>query len=63
MTVLLWVIAPVAATSLALVWVTWRSRPRRPADIYETLQDHERFKAAMEGGTRTGRRRHRPGAR
>lgn len=56
MTVVLWLVVPLAVTLLAVVWVTWTSRARPPVDIHETLEDYQRFKAAMEGGKRPGSR-------
>jgi hypothetical protein len=45
---LAWWLIPITATLLAVVWVTWRNRPRRPADAHETLAAHRRFTAALE---------------
>jgi hypothetical protein len=49
---MVWWLIPLAATVLAVAWVSWVNRPRPPADPHETLRDHERFKQAMERGTR-----------
>lgn len=51
-----WWLIPITATLLAVVWVTWINRPRKPADAHETLAAHKRFTAALErsevgGGT------------
>ncbi len=48
MEALAWWLIPITATLLAVVWVTWRNRPRRPADAHETLAAHQRFTAALE---------------
>jgi len=45
---LAWWLIPITATLLAVGWVTWRNRPRRPADAHETLAAHRRFTAALE---------------
>ena len=45
---LVWLLIPLVATLLAVVWVTWVNRPRRPADAHETLAAHQRFTAALE---------------
>jgi hypothetical protein len=45
---LAWWLIPITATLLAVIWVTWRNRPRRPADAHETLAAHRRFTAALE---------------
>lgn len=61
MAVLWWLIPALAATLLATAWVAWASRTRRPADTHETLDDYERFKAAMERDPRRGRTGRRDG--
>ena len=48
MEALAWWLIPITATLLAVGWVTWRNRPRRPADAHETLAAHRRFTAALE---------------
>ena len=54
MEVLAWLAIPVAAVLLALIWAAWVSRARPPADVHETLEDYQRFKAAFEKTPRTG---------
>jgi hypothetical protein len=56
-TVLYWLVIPVGALLLAILWAAWVSRPKPPADVHETLEDYERFRAAMEGGGQHDRRR------
>jgi hypothetical protein len=46
--VLAWLAIPVGAVLLALMWVAWVSRVKPPADVHETLEDYQRFKAAFE---------------
>jgi hypothetical protein len=55
--VLAWLIIPAAALLLSSLWVAWASRPKPPADVHETLEDYERFKAALEGDAPKGRRK------
>jgi len=54
---LAWWLIPIVATLLAVVWVTWANRPRRPADAHDSLAAHRRFTEALarteEGGTTT----------
>jgi hypothetical protein len=45
----LWLLFPVMLTGLAWVWATWRGRPRGPGDPLDTVQEHERFRAALAG--------------
>jgi len=49
MAALAWLAIPVAATLAAIVWVTWAGRARRPADAYDSMARHERFRQAMGG--------------
>jgi hypothetical protein len=44
---LAWWLIPLIATAMAVVWVTWVSRPRRRADTHESLAEHQRFLAAL----------------
>jgi hypothetical protein len=44
---LAWWLIPLVATALAVVWVTWVSRPRRRADTHDSLAEHQRFLAAF----------------
>lgn len=48
MQALAWWLIPIVATLLAVVWVSVRNRPRPPVDTHESLEEHERFRAAME---------------
>ena len=64
MEVLGWLAIPVGAVLLAVVWVAWVSRAKPPADVHETLEEYERFKAAFEpsrGGARSRGRSRRDG--
>lgn len=48
MAALAWLAIPVVALLLAVAWVMWASRERPRADTHETVEEHERFKAAFE---------------
>ncbi len=48
MQALAWWLIPVTATLLAIAWVMWRNRPRRPADAHHTLAAHQKFTEALE---------------
>ena len=50
MTALVWLAIPLVALVLAVLWVVWASRTRPRADTHETLEEHERFKAAFDPG-------------
>lgn len=45
---LVWLLIPIGATVLAIVWVTWTNRPRRPADAHDSLAAHRRFTEALQ---------------
>ena len=47
MSVLVWWLIPVGSTLLAVAWVSWRLRPRRPADAARGMADLARFRSAM----------------
>jgi cytochrome c-type biogenesis protein CcmH/NrfF len=58
MWVLAWTLTgPVVAVVLAMVWMWWRTRPRRPADTAESVAEYERFRAALAGEEHRRRRR------
>jgi hypothetical protein len=42
-----WWLIPITATLLAVLWVTWSARPRKPADPHQTLAAHRRFTEAL----------------
>lgn len=46
-----WWLIPIVATLLAVVWVTWRARPRRPVDPHHSLAAHRRFTEALSPQT------------
>ncbi|HEX5016335.1 MAG TPA: hypothetical protein VFX15_01980 [Actinomycetes bacterium] len=43
-----WWLIPITATLLAVAWVTWTARPRKPADPHHTLAAHRRFTQALQ---------------
>lgn len=47
MDAMLWWLIPITATLLAVAWVSWNGRARRPADPHETLAAHRRFTEAL----------------
>ena len=42
-----WWLIPILATLLAVMWVTWRARPRGPVDPHDSLAAHRRFTEAL----------------
>ena len=42
-----WWLIPIVATLLAVVWVSWRARPRRRVDPHDSLAAHRRFTEAL----------------
>ncbi|MBI1376797.1 MAG: hypothetical protein GC157_04845 [Frankiales bacterium] len=48
MEVLRWLLIPLAATVLAVIWFAWRNRERKPADAEQGMEDMDRFRRAME---------------
>lgn len=43
-----WWLIPIVATVVAVVWLSFRSRPRPPADPHHSLEEHARFREAMQ---------------
>ena len=50
-----WWIIPAVATLLAIVYVSWRARPRPPEDTHDAIQAREAFKRVMEEDDRRRR--------
>ena len=49
---LLWLLPVPLATLGALVWGSWSSRARGPQDTVDTVQQYERFRAALGSSVR-----------
>ena len=47
MEILGWLLIPLAATVLALLWISWHNRDRKPVDAEQGMEDMARFRAAM----------------
>lgn len=45
---MLWLSPVVIAPLLAVLWMSWSSRPRGPVEAIETVEEHNRFKAALK---------------
>ena len=44
---LLWLLPVPTTTGVAIAWVAWTSRKRGPGAAQDSVQEHERFRAAM----------------
>lgn len=44
---MLWLTLPVVAPLVAVMWLSWRARDRGPIAAIETVEEHNRFKAAL----------------
>lgn len=44
---LLWLSPVIVAPVLAVFWTSWASRPRGPVQAIETVEQYDRFKAAL----------------
>jgi len=44
---LVWTAAPLVATLIAVCWVSWHGRARRPRSEVDTVAEHERFRSAL----------------
>jgi len=47
MNILVWLLIPLAATMLGLLWAAWRSRERKPLDPEAGMDELARFGEAM----------------
>ncbi|GAA4863759.1 hypothetical protein [Kitasatospora terrestris] len=54
MAALAWLIIPIVAALLAMVWAGWAARPPRAMTDPSSLAEHQRFLAAMERSTAGG---------
>ncbi|MDQ1687682.1 MAG: hypothetical protein QOK42_657 [Frankiaceae bacterium] len=45
---LMWTGAPVVALLLGIVWAHWRSRDRGPVETMASVEEYERFRAAIQ---------------
>ena len=58
MWVLAWTLTgPVVAIVLAMVWIWWRTHPRRPADTTHSVAEYQRFRSALAGDQEARRKR------
>ncbi|MGB8651086.1 MAG: hypothetical protein WCD35_10540 [Mycobacteriales bacterium] len=46
---ILWLSPVIVAPLLAVLWTSWASRPRGPVEAIETVQQYDRFRAAIAG--------------
>jgi len=54
MSAIFWWVIPLVATIAAIVYVTWRGRPKPPEDTHEAMEARERFRRAIESDTPKG---------
>ncbi|MCU1599585.1 MAG: hypothetical protein JWO22_294 [Frankiales bacterium] len=44
---ILWLSPVIVAPLIAVFWISWYSRPRGPVEAMQTVQQHDRFRAAL----------------
>jgi hypothetical protein len=54
--VLLWLMIPVAALIVGIVWAYFLSRPARPAAMQDSMESFSRFRHALESQHSAGKR-------
>ena len=54
---ILWLSPVIVAPLLAVLWTIWAVRPRGPVEAMETVEQYDRFKAALTGPVPKRRRR------
>jgi cytochrome c-type biogenesis protein CcmH/NrfF len=52
---ILWLSPVIVAPLLAVVWTSWSTRPRGPEQALETVQEYDRFRAALTSPVPTSR--------
>jgi hypothetical protein len=53
MKVLLWLMIPMAALIVGIIWASIRSRPPRPAAMQDSMATFSRFRRALATGSET----------
>lgn len=56
MTVLLWLVIPLVALIIGILWAYLISRPARPAEMQESMESFSRFRAALAQHQPVGKR-------
>lgn len=54
MAALAWLLIPVVASLLGVIWVSWATRKRRSVGDVDGVAGYERFRAAMERSRQAG---------
>jgi cytochrome c-type biogenesis protein CcmH/NrfF len=44
---ILWLSPVIVAPLLAVLWITWEARPKRPEEARSTVERYDRFRAAL----------------
>lgn len=44
---ILWLSPVIVAPMLSVLWISWAARPRGPVAAMETVEQYDRFKAAL----------------
>lgn len=58
MSPLVWLLPIVGVSVLAALWAAWVARPRKPVDMFDSMQAHQRFVDAL-ARTKNGTDQHR----
>ena len=60
---ILWLSPVIVSPLLAVVWTSWASRPRGPEAAIETVEQYDRFRAALTSGATVPEPRRKPRSR
>ena len=60
---ILWLSPVIVSPLLAVLWTSWASRPRGPVEAIQTVEQHQRFRAALTAPVPEARKPERPRAK
>lgn len=47
MSALVWLLPIIVVTVLAAAWTVWAARPKKPVDMFDSMQAHQRYMDAL----------------
>lgn len=47
MSALVWLLPIIVVTVLAAAWTVWAARPKKPVDMFDSMQAHQKYMDAL----------------